>query len=352
MLPFAEQGPNAPQGVHLCEQVLLSRAARQGERRLAISAFQELLGLGEIGPECLQLVSKLVREEARKLPALAPPGGSQPADLEDLVGDFLVEKGLAVTTNLLALASDDASVGRLLRTSIRHWLIDKSRKSGIVALGRSLSKVLESEAAFEQVPDQQPGGGRWRLAGSGASPWSGATSRLVEAARAVPNVRVPRWSSDTRRAPVADRASIVALLRAVLTAADGSLEVSQLCEIFAERFPAVLDPVVVPLEAGAAHEPAALAPSPEEAVLAEDAEFDAAVTAAEVVGMLSPQEQRMVPLLAEPQRIQELLACGRSQAYHQAKRLREKLAQFTGGLDDAHVAAREVIRLCGAPSET
>lgn len=305
-----------------------------------------------MGHACLQLILGIVREEARKLPVLAPPGGWQAADLEDLAANFLVQKGKQVTVMLLAQATDDAFVGRLLRKSIQRWLTDQARKTGLVALGRSLEKVLAAEEDFEQVPAGEAGEGRWRLAGSGAAPWSGVVSNLVEAARSVPNVRIPQWSSAKRRAPVADRVSKVALLRAVLSAAGGSLQVSQLCEVLAARFPVVLDPVVVPLDAGSGPELAAQSPTPEQAVLAHEEEVQAAADAAAIVGMLSPLERRMTPLLDDPPGIQEMIGCGRSQAYHHAKRLREKLAQFIGEGEDMRAVGMEVIRLCGAPAET
>lgn len=87
----------------------------------AISTFDELHDLGHLGPECLFLINKLIREEVRRLPALTPPAGWQQADREDLLGEFLADRLEKVTANLLAQATDDNSVGRLLRKSTRHW---------------------------------------------------------------------------------------------------------------------------------------------------------------------------------------------------------------------------------------
>lgn len=218
---------------------------------------------------------------------------------------------------------------------------------------RSLETVLGSSDAFEAVPAGEEGAGRWRLTGQPVGPWSGSVGRLIEAAHAVPNVKVPKWSSETRRAPVADRASIVAVIHAVLTATAGSMEIAQLVEVFAARFPVVLDPVVVPLPTDAEAEIAADAKSsPEEIVLVSEDELDAASAAIEIVGMLSPQERQMVPHLEHPGEIQTLLGCGRSQAYHHAGRLKEKLRQIVGDSDDVRSVGVEVIRLCGGAAET
>ncbi|MFD7091021.1 hypothetical protein ACFV94_24935 [Streptomyces sp. NPDC059896] len=291
------------------------------------------------------MVYKLLKEEARRFPVLAPTAGWQSADWEDLLGDFLEERAEAVTSNLQSLAIDDASMGRLLRRSIRNWLIDRARETGPGALRRRLEEVLSAEPEFEQVPEGQPGAKRWRLPGSGWAPWSGDTAKLVEAAQAVSAVRIPKWSSTTRRAPIADRASIVAVAGAVLSAAGGSLEIAQLVEVFVARFPIVLDPVIVSADEGSDGIYRDTALTPEEAVVAAEEELDAAVTAAEIVGMLSPEERRIVPIADQQAKVRELLGCGRSQASLKVKRLRERLKQLVGD-HDVHGVGLEVIRLC------
>lgn len=321
--------------------------------RWVISAFGELRDLGHLDRECLRLIVKLVREEAPRFPVLAPVGGWRPADLEDLVGEFLADRLEKVTVNLLALASDEASVGRLLRKSIRYWLIDQARKTGVGAVRRSVESVLSAEDAFEQVPADEVGAGRWRLAGAAVPPFPGVVEDLVKAAWAVPNVKIPQWSSSTRRPPVADRGSIVAVARAVLAAAGGSLEVAELVQVFVVRFPVVLDPVVLPLpqypQTGVGRDDGL---TPEEQAIAVDDEIDTAATAVEIVGMLSVQERRIVPHLHNPPGIQVVLGCGRSQAYHHAARLKEKLTQLIGDSDDVRAVGLEVIELCGGAAAT
>lgn len=74
---------------------------------------------------------RLMEEETRRCPALAPDDGWQRSDIEDKTHDFFVERGERVTASLLAQATDDDSIGKLLRRSIRNWLIDHARKTGI-----------------------------------------------------------------------------------------------------------------------------------------------------------------------------------------------------------------------------
>jgi hypothetical protein len=312
-----------------------------------MSAFEELQASGQFGAACLNLTRRLMREEARRFPSLAPVGDWRQDDIDDLTGDFLADRILPVTTMLIAQASDDASAGRLLRRSVRHWLIDRVRKTGEGALRRRLEQVLASDGPFERVPVGTQGAGRWRLAGTGVPPWSGRLADLIEAARGVPNVRVPQWSSSTRRSPMADNASIAAMARAAFQAAAGSLEIAQLTAVFAARFPVVLDPVVVPIPDDVDTVARDTAPTPEELQVAADEELDSAVTAAEIVGMLSPAERRILPHLDDQATIQKILGCGRSQASYHAGRLKAKLGQLLGETEDARAVARDVILLCG-----
>lgn len=296
----------------------------------------------------------------RRFPDLIPSAGWQPADYEDTVQEFLADRIEAVTANLLALATDDDSMGKLLRRSIRSWLIDWVRKTPRGALRRRLEDVMEDDDAFEQVPASHEGSGRWRLSGSQAGPWSGALSELVQTAYAVTDVRVPVWSSQKRRSPVADRASIVAILRAVLSAAQGSVEVAALVSVFAQRFPASLDPVEVATEdndladlpVGGDREDVL---DPQHALVLQEDQLDVAVSAAEVVGRLSAEECALVLLLDGPSPAagaQELLGCGRSQAYLRVQRVREKLKLLVGEQPDVPAVMAEVMLLCTAAAKT
>ncbi|WP_157597374.1 hypothetical protein [Streptacidiphilus rugosus] len=244
-------------------------------------------------------------------------------------------------------------MGKLLRRSIRNWLIDWVRKTPRGALRRRLEDVLSKDDAFDMVPEDEEGVGRWRLAGSLGGPWSGSLSDLARAAYSVHDVTVPVWNTDGRRSPIADRSSIVAILSAVLTTAQGAVEVAVLVSVFAQRFPASMDPVEV------ATEPEELPDSsrrhvhdewqnPETALIDQEEEFSAALSAAEIVGRLSRPERGVLLTWEDPSAVQKLLGCGRSQAYHQIKRLKEKLALLVGEQPDRLAVLSEVVALCEA----
>lgn len=309
-------------------------------REDAISAFEELRGQGCFGQAGVALARALVKEELGKFPVLAKQA------LDDVVQDFFVERIDPVTAMLVALATSEASVGKLLRRSIRNWLIDKARATGTGPLRRSIEKVL-TEDVFEQVPAGEPGAGRWRNAGTSGPPFAGDLDLLVQAAWGVPNVRTPNWASGSRRPPVADRRSMVAVAQAVLDAAGGSLETAQLVFVFSRRFAAALDPIEVPLgDLTASDNVASPELTAEDLVIAADAELDAACAAAEIVGRLSDHEKVVVPLLDDVHTVRQRLGLGRSQAYQLMARTRAKVCDLAGTGPESEQIVLEVIRLC------
>lgn len=306
-----------------------------------ISAFEELRDQGCFGCTGLALVGRLIKEERAKFPALAA------RELDDLVQDFFVQKVEQMTVMLVTQATSDASVGKLLRRSIRHWLIDEARKTGTGPLRRSLEKILDGEDVFEQVPAGQAGAGRWRLAGADVMPFGGDLDGLVQAARQVRGVPTPRWTSDTRRPPVADRRSFVAVLTAVMEAAGGSLETAQLVFVLSWRFAAALDPIEVSLDDVAkVGDVASGEATAEDLAIAADSELDAACAAAEIFGRLSDSEKAIVPVWDDANAVRERLSVGRSQAYAAMGRAKKKVLDLAGTGPEAEQIVREVIRLC------
>lgn len=86
---------------------------------------------------------------------MSSAGRLQQADQDDLVGNFVVDRIEPVTAMLLAQAVDDDSMGRLLRISIKRWLIDQARQTAVGALRRRLEELLSAVEAFEQVPGRE-----------------------------------------------------------------------------------------------------------------------------------------------------------------------------------------------------
>lgn len=293
-----------------------------------------------MGPVGVALTQKLVREELARMLVLAG------RESDDVVQDFFVDRLKSVTAMLMVQATDEASFGKLLRKSIRHWLIDQARKTGGGALRRSIEKILKDDA-FEQVPDGDPGAGRWRLSGTEGAPFGGDLEPLVEAARDVADVRVPKWTSGSRRPPLADHASLVAIMRAVLTKAEGSLEPAQLVFVFTQRFAAALDPIVGSVsDVAESGELPSGEPTAEDLVIAADTELDTACAAVEVHARLSADERTIIPVLDDVAAVRERLSLGRSRAYEMIERTRTKLVELAGTGPDAQQIVLEVIELC------
>ncbi len=205
-----------------------------------MSPYAELHADGQLGEAGYNLLFVLARQELRRFPVLQVATADDDA-VWDVVGDFLVERGRGVTTMLLANASDDDSLGALLRTSLRHWLIDEVRKTDRGALRRRLERLISEDERFEVVPRGQAGAGRWRLAGTAGPPAGPPLADLCAAARSVRDVRIPPWSSEERRAPAADGESLGRIMLAVLTEAVGvwSQPLWWLCSLTGFRMPSI-----------------------------------------------------------------------------------------------------------------
>jgi hypothetical protein len=321
---------------------------RRGQGDGVISAFLELRERGCFGEECVALVLKLLREELRQFPAFASH------EFEDITQDFLVDRIKPLTASLLTQATSDTSLGKLLRTSIKNWLIDRARATGTGPLRRTIEKVLSTTPLFQRVAAGEEGAGRWRLASGDAKPWGGNLDDLIATAWGVRDVRVPKWASDTRRPPIADRASLIGIIRAVLERAGGSLEKAHFVAVFANRFAAALDPLVVSIDDDEhTIDVESLTSDPEETLLADAVALDVATAAAEIAGRLTETERATVPLLHDNSDVQQRLGKGRSQSAAFAARLKSKIRDLAGTGSEAEEIVREVVALCGGvPPDT
>lgn len=307
---------------------------------VVIDAFSELCELGYFGRAGLGLLRDLVRQEVQRFPVLEPGSGwAQDAVLET-VQSFFAAKGKAVTAAVLAQASDIESMSRILRRSVRNYLISEARKTPSGAVRRKIEDLLGAEGEFARVPSGQPGAGRWHLAGSEAAPWAGDLRLLVEAAYAVPGVHAVRWSG-SRRSPLASDQALLEILRAVLKAAQGSMDASQLTAVLVRRFPVAVEHADATLD-GESYD---LAVAP----LEERPDIVAEVTdlAREVYGQMSASQRALLPHLDEPVEDQMVvLGVGRTQAYDVARRLRALLHELIGADEFRDEIGLEVLRLC------
>ena len=312
-----------------------------------MSAFGELRRDGQFGPAGLALLGALMEQEARRLPVLGRTHWPL-TRVEDLTQSFFVERGMALTTNLVAAGvTDDVALGKYVRRSVRNWLTDQARKTDRGALRRQLERILGQEPSFEKVPAGSAGANSWRLVGAPGPPWQGDLTDLVKAARSVP-LR-PMHGGDERRPSLGSGDEVVALLTAVFTKAGGPLEVAQLADVALRRLPSLMSPVEASLDETAGHEGAAFADQswdPETVVLAAEQELDDALYAAWLYRELSAWERQILPVIENLADISATLGCGRSTANTRRQQLLERLRELCGGEPPTGGVFVELIRLC------
>jgi hypothetical protein len=330
----------------------LNLPVQTGSDGSGMSPYAELHADGQFGEAGYNLLFSLARQELRRFPGLQVATADDDA-VWDVVGDFLVERGHGVTAMLLASASDDNSLGALLRTSLRHWLIDEARKTDLGALRRRLERLISEDERFEVVPGGQAGAGRWRLAGTSGLPTGPPLADLCGAAWSVRDVRIPPWSSEERRAPAADGESLGRIMLAVLTEAGGSLEPATVAAVFADRLPHALDPAEEPLdddEAGGLLAAGSEAEDPAEALIGQEADRDAVRLARDAFAYMSAEERRLLPHLDGTIGDQmKATGRGRSQTYLRVAAVRERLRALLGEEQDRGRVLGELLRLCRTP---
>ena len=312
-----------------------------------MAPYAELYASGQFGEAGYDLLFELTRQELRLFPGLQPATADHDA-VWDFVGDFLVDRGSGITTMLLATASDDEGVTRLLRTSLRHWLVDQVRKTARGALRRRLTRLISEDEQFETVPEGQVGAGRWRLAGTAGLPAGLPLADLRAAAWEVADVCVPSWTSENRRPPAADGPSLCRIMLAVLARAGGSLEPETVVTVFADRLPRALDPAEEPL----ADDDADWMASPDigdpaRVVIDGEQASDAARSAHDFYDQMSAEERRLLPYLngsiAEQMRATRR---GKSQTSLRVRALGERLRALLGAEEERVLVAGELLTLC------
>jgi hypothetical protein len=310
----------------------------------------ELREHARLGRLCVDLLVRLVDEEARRLPDLRPASGVWTSDdVEDLAHEYYTDKGEQVTATLLAVADSDGAVGRILRVSVRNWLRDQARKIGTGPLRERIKKLLRNNPnAFEQVSPGQPGAGYWHLRGSEAGPTAATTQALAAAAHAVPDIAIPRWRSEDRTPPFASGTDIQRILHAIFTAAGGSVSIAALTSVFAERFPRALSYEDEPFDPTDEVRADPDATDPGATVVDLDESRHARELAETIYARMSPDERRLLPVLsAGVGEQQQVTGLGRSATYQRVAALRARLVAWLGPEEDRHQkVVRFLIELC------
>lgn len=284
---------------------------------------EELAFTGRPGTSTAHLLYRTVRlvALARNFP---PPTGSASWD-EDAVTETahdLIdgERGRKRLADALMRSTDEQSFARIVEGAAVNFLRDAARATDLGKVVLRVAEILRSE-------DFQAHGGRpprWGLPGGPDSASTADDDALGRAAMSEPDVDVPAWTSERRDAPVADRASLVRILRRVLAAADGGLTAVQAARAVAARVDVRRSPLTVEVGVleGVAEPPAGSDPA------------DVAASAAEAGALfarLDDRERIAVATFHEPLPVAaQRLALRRSQASLARQRVVRRLQRELG----------------------
>jgi hypothetical protein len=290
-----------------------------------MGARAELAATGRPGPATASLLYRTVRAVAlsRNFP---PPPGSTAWDasaVEETAHDLIDGKrGAKRLTDALLRSTDEASFARILDGTAVNYLRDLARATDFGKLVLRVTEVLRKEGF--PVHDGQPP--RWGHPDGPARSSTASTGELAAAAMAEPHVVVPRWTSDRRDPPFADAASLVRILRRILTAADGSITSVEAAHAVAARIEVRRSPLTV--EVGVLERVAEAHPESDPAE-----EVVARAEAARLFRLLDDRERIALACFHQPlQQAALALTLGRSQAALVRQRLVRRL-QHELGLD-------------------
>jgi hypothetical protein len=310
---------------------------------LATRACEEVQALGRLDEACVKLLFALMREETRRFTVLCPPGGWDRDAVEGFVSDFFVEKVDKLTGELVTIGVTPQVVGKVVRRWIRNFLIDRARGTPLGRIRRKIEEdMLGQYPEFLRIPAGEEGAGWWYLAGQPSYPYGGDFAPLIGAAYAVPGVKAVRWSGP-RHPPLTSDASLRAIVAAVLTAAAGSLEVAQLVQIIAQRFPAAAEPEDTTISDDTFERVTRAAGKDNPGFALETGE-----SIREVYEQLSPSQRALLPYLeCDIKAVTEVLHVGRSRAYEAVKHLRDLLDRLLPDDDTRGIVYAAVVEKCG-----
>lgn len=299
---------------------------------------EHLLATGELSTDGISLLYRSVWAVAVGHNFPPPPGyGSwnEPSAPEEVAHDFLTgPKGLGRLADLALSSVDEASFKRILEKAVHNHLRDRARESDLGKVIVRVTRLMKDDERFSAAA-----GGRWHLMGAQETRASTVPSPDLERAIATVPVIVPRWTSETRDAPIADGGTLRTLIVTILETARGSLTAREIAHVVASRVDIRRTALSIDLDtllrssgdvSGGSVEPAA--------------DVVGSITAGELFGVLSDRE-RIV--LARPhltvRQLAELIDLRPSQTAVVRQRL---VARLQEELDDQDLLGETITELC------
>jgi hypothetical protein len=272
-----------------------------------------------------------------------PPEGASGWDetaVAEVAHDFLAgDRGRKRLLDITVRATDDRSFDRLLEAAVLNFLRDLARGTDLGKLIRRCKEILRGEAEFVAIPGPPE---RWALRDGPTAVGTAAAEKLASAMSGV-EVVVPRWTSEHRDPPLADRASFIRLMRSVLTASGGSLTAEDIARVLTVRLDHRRVPYTVSLDnLERVAEPARDGGDPASSTVAR-------LHATDIFNSLSDRERMIVTAIEAEMTIRELasmLDMGRSQTALVRQRLVDRLLDEFADDEDAEGTAHELCSLC------
>ena len=340
-------GPSETQRIYMwaCRNRRSWRGGMDHETSVAATVLlEELRALGSFGPATVELLLDTAREELGRFPGLTADAAST---FEDYAYDFFLDRGKALTVAIRLEAEDDAALGRMIRRWLRNWLIDLNSQTALGALRDRLEKRMSRDGRFGRAPV----GHYWRLNDGPAEAATVDLATLASVARRVHVTFFPEPPDGSRRAQLGRAGELETLLAQLFKTAQGSLHISTLVHVIANRFPHVLDPLTVSTEDEATELAAAGGMLPLELVVEDEDHEYYEKQALAAFESLSAQERDLVLVLDDPKAAAAMLELGKSTTALRIRGLKSKLVEISGDEMSAREVVRRVIALCAGVSE-
>jgi hypothetical protein len=301
---------------------------------------EELVSAGQLGQAGAELLYKTVWLVAvgNRFP---PPAGSTSWDetaVAETAHDFVKdERGPKRLLDIAVRSVDEPSFQRLLDAAVLNFLRDVARATDLGKLILRVKEILHDEGGFTAVTGQPE---RWTLTGGPIAP-SGLGPEQLAAATAGVTVVVPKWTSQRRDAPLADRPSFIRLMTSVLTAAAGSLTAVDIAHALTARLDHRRAPLTMPLDIRERiSEPGPAGGDPAAHTIAE-------LHAIDIFNSLSDRERIIITTLDRNVRdLSQLIDTGKTQAALARQRLVDRLRDELTDDDDPDTTASILCDLC------
>ena len=310
-----------------------------------MSAFDEIKRRGDAGgEETVALLRRLGAQVARRSPFPPPDGhGFWTSEaVDDLLAEMFASRGPQFVIACYTRATDQASLERLVLTSIKNFLIDQAKSTTRGKLRRRLRTILGDDGRFEHVARWLA----WALAAGPKGLWQGDIDQLYQAASRVRGIEILSWNT-AGRTSVENVGAITAVSHAVVSDASGAVSEEDLSRVVERRFALIAPPQFVTLPDGRFDFDSDTGVEP-----ASDASVwddSAAERAREIWAGLSHEERALLPVLGETLSTR-MGACGKRRATTEAltRALVDRLRLATIDDDDRDEIVRILAEMAGA----